>query len=718
MKKNFKIQFIALLAIFSGSTGSAVAAQADGAFGAVRPAQAFQQPQRSLPPIVSSGSSYQPVSAASPQNNMPLPAGVSSIGQTAVDHSARGQQAASPGELPPIISNDQKLENRTQTQQRQPAWSDGSAAYDSFDVPPIVTPDQRRQAPITRATEDRQLPETLLAPIPDPNIARAYEDRAGQPQIVQADGIESYDDSTENQVQQTAQWSNQGSLYGGTRNVPIYQASGSYQGEVPIVQGSDASGALPPIVGGSDQQPMPPIVTGASQPRASQGLAPMAMPATESAQTAPPIIDSAPPVFSSVEPGMMQQSTMQPSIMQQPSYGPNVVEQFEITPRSTFDPAFSTNAAPGYFAAPPQEAPVIVPPSSGCTSCGTRIANGSSCSNCNTSGGCTSCNGGGCSDCGIANGGGVANCQSCGPNGCFNQNQVTDRFNACGSVSQARRYLIAEALYFDRADGTVANSNFGSLGNFDWNLGWRFTLGNRSDATRGRELTYFGTLPLEQTINRTDPLGRISARFGSADGFTGIETTAFRNGVEQNQFKETSIHSLEFNRVSWGWDVIKTFVGLRYIHVDDEYQMFSRNRFGEIGSFEMEARNNLIGPHIGGELFYDVGYRLSYSLVGKAGLYANFNRVDTRLINAGARFIDAEDDNGTVSGSLELGFVAHYQLNRRARLRAGYNVLWLGEVASVSDNVPAILTPTTGTGTSDSDDMLFHGLSFGLEIYR
>ena len=126
----------------------------------------------------------------------------------------------------------------------------------------------------------------------------------------------------------------------------------------------------------------------------------------------------------------------------------------------------------------------------------------------------------------------------------------------------------------------------------------------------------------------------------------------------------------------------------------------------------------MIGPHIGGELFYDVGYRLSYSLFGKAGGYLNFNRVETDLVNAGAQFLNAEDNSLTISGSLELGLISHFQLSRSARLRLGYNVLWLGEVASVSDNFPAVLTPFTGTDTSDSDDMFFHGASFGLEIYR
>ena len=77
-----------------------------------------------------------------------------------------------------------------------------------------------------------------------------------------------------------------------------------------------------------------------------------------------------------------------------------------------------------------------------------------------------------------------------------------------------------------------------------------------------------------------------------------------------------------------------------------------------------------------------------------------------------------EDENGTVSGSIELNLIGHYQLSQQARFRFGYNALWLGEVASVSDNFSPVISPTTGSDAGDSDAMFFHGVSLGLEIFR
>ena len=140
------------------------------------------------------------------------------------------------------------------------------------------------------------------------------------------------------------------------------------------------------------------------------------------------------------------------------------------------------------------------------------------------------------------------------------------------------------------------------------------------------------------------------------------------------------------------------------------------------GTFEQSATNNLIGPHIGGELYYDVGYRWSLSGFSKAGIYANFNRFDTDLVNDGVELINAEDTNFTISTSYEIGLNAKYRLTRQAQFRVGYNLFFIGNLGTVSDNLVNVggigLSPDLGSETTDSDDVFFHGLSFGLEVYR
>ena len=312
----------------------------------------------------------------------------------------------------------------------------------------------------------------------------------------------------------------------------------------------------------------------------------------------------------------------------------------------------------------------------------------------------------------------VSGCDSCGDGACYDPNAISGLFNSCGSCSFARRYFIADALYYDRDDGVINNSNFGSLNNFDWNAGWRFTLGRRMDSTRGREISYMGTLPVDQNRFSTSPTGIITSRFIPADGFGSAQTSGFFNATQQLEAKQTSFHSLEFNRVRWGWDVLKTYFGFRYLYVDDSYTMYSQSITNDQGFFQLETMNHLFGPHIGAELFYDVGYRMSFSLVSKFGVYANINETDTVMFNNGTQFLNNEDREGTISTSYELGLNTHFRLNRNARLRLGYNLLYLGDVASVSDNFPRFLTPSTVGNATDDDEMFFHGVNVGFEFYR
>ncbi len=358
--------------------------------------------------------------------------------------------------------------------------------------------------------------------------------------------------------------------------------------------------------------------------------------------------------------------------------------------------AFGSNVEPmqsTYFDAPPMEAPVMQTVDPICPSCG----------------------GTGCPSCGA---GPVSGCVSCGPNGCYDPNMVTDKYGICGSVTSARDYLIVDALYITRTDGNIALSNFTALTNFDEDLGWRITFGRKRDATQGRELSYLGTSAISQQESTVDAAGRLNALFSVSPFFNGAEATPFFNAVQQDQRKETQLHTIEFNRVRWGWDVIKNYLGLRFFYVDDQYSMFSVNNIGEQGTLGLETQNYMIGPQIGQELFYDVGYRISLSGFFKIGVYANYSEADAVASKEGIRFIDGFDSNTTISGSMEGAFIVHYQLSRRARLRLGYNALWLGEMTTVSDNIPSQLSPFTGAGTSDSDDMFWSAAFLGFEVYR
>ena len=406
-----------------------------------------------------------------------------------------------------------------------------------------------------------------------------------------------------------------------------------------------------------------------------------------------------------------------------------------VVPQPTFEPAL------------PQQAPAFGGSSTRGSSAGsstrdsgagssTRGSSAGSSTRGSRAGSSTRDSGGGSStrDSGGGHGAGVSACSSCGENGCFDPEQVESIFNSSGANAYARRYAIAEVLYFDRTEGQINNSNFGSLNNFDPGAGARITVGRRTDSTRGFEFQYSGLDAAEQTLQVLQPTGLAQSQFVPTGGLNFGNLESFFNATEQSQSAETYFHSLEFNRVKWGWDVIKSYFGFRYIYVDDEYTLFSQSLGlaggsptpAESGFFQLAATNHLIGPHIGGELYYDIGYRWSLSGVSRLGAYLNINTFDTNLVNDGTEFINAEDTNSTISFTYEIGVNAKYRLTRQAQFRIGYNILFFDNLATASDNLlndPAFgggipVSPTLGSSTTDEESVLFHGLSLGFEIYR
>lgn len=312
-------------------------------------------------------------------------------------------------------------------------------------------------------------------------------------------------------------------------------------------------------------------------------------------------------------------------------------------------------------------------------------------------------------------------CSSCGPGGCYDPAQVQSQNSCCGSVVNAGYYGFADALFWTRGDGDVQLSNSFGLTDFNFVGGYRFTLGYRENATRGRELTIFGTGELDESEFATSPAGNLNALFTST-----IAAAGFFNAVSQTQEKSSQLFSAEYNRINWGWDVLKTFAGIRYIYFDDSFSLFSTNGGGTNAFFAQDSVNNLFGVHGGGELFYDVGFRTSASLTAKFGGYVNAANVDTNVFNAGTQVLSQETDEGAIASTIEIGAMSHFQLSPQSRFRLGYDLFLLWGAFTVENNIPRdtftgtpVLNAATGTNLNTNNEPVFlHGISFGFEVFR
>jgi hypothetical protein len=290
-------------------------------------------------------------------------------------------------------------------------------------------------------------------------------------------------------------------------------------------------------------------------------------------------------------------------------------------------------------------------------------------------------------------------------------------FENCGYICEARNYFQADALYWRRTDGGIIGTNFGGPDDAEWELGWRGTIGWRQDEIMGYEASYFGFQPMKEVVSQNSAGGAIDAQFFPRGGLTTTHLDSFYDANQTQQTLQTRFHSVEFSRVRFGWDVLKTSVGMRYIWLDDQYDLASQSG-ADVGLFRLRANNNLVGPTVGLELLYDVGRRISYSARAKGGAYLDFTRLNTNLADGVNQFIQNSNTQTDLAASLELGANAYLKLTHNVRLRGGYDALWLYNVMSVAENYPVFMTPLTGRNPDDSRRVDLHGVSFGIEFFR
>ena len=297
----------------------------------------------------------------------------------------------------------------------------------------------------------------------------------------------------------------------------------------------------------------------------------------------------------------------------------------------------------------------------------------------------------------------------------YDVNSVCNAFNCCGYIAGAKQYYIGEVLYWFNETESVVGSTFFSTGNLDGAVGGRITIGQKEGVT-GREFVYTGLSAFVSNRTRTSAFVGMSANFSTAI-FPFALTAPFINAVAQNQRLKTRFHSVELNRTWWGWDVIKSHVGLRYMYYAEDYRLLSSNFFGA-GSFDLLTENHFIGPEIGIDFFYDVGRRTAFTFSGSIGGGANFHRGGFEAFSNGLKFVDVQSSSAKLQWNFQLAVSAHWKLGPRSRLVAGYDVLGLFEVANARNNFPAILSPAAGANLVSNDEAFLHGASFGIEIYR
>jgi hypothetical protein len=291
-------------------------------------------------------------------------------------------------------------------------------------------------------------------------------------------------------------------------------------------------------------------------------------------------------------------------------------------------------------------------------------------------------------------------------------------YDGYGTISGASDYLFTEMLYMARDGGNFTASYAPQQESYGFEPGMRMTIGRRLDGIEGRE---FGFTVMETMTSHTSavsPTNTLYTWLQPGAGYNATNLSSFNDANYHHSFSKSHYYSADYNRVNWNWDVMSTFIGLRYTGMDELYALHSVGGAGDLGAYRLRARNHMFGPQVGGTLHYDIGRKLSFSLAAKVAAYANFYQTDTEFANNSVRLMDVKDSRADLAWGTELACFAHYSLTPRARIKGGYELWFYDRVATSEGQFTGFVSPFSGATARNGDEALFYGFSLGLEMFR
>lgn len=164
-----------------------------------------------------------------------------------------------------------------------------------------------------------------------------------------------------------------------------------------------------------------------------------------------------------------------------------------------------------------------------------------------------------------------------------------------------------------------------------------------------------------------------------------------------------------------------TVFGLRYLQVNET---FTWNATGEVvpgataGVYGVDSGNYMLGPQFGAGAMKEWN-RMSLAIEGKGSFLANWVTSRERLLYTNPTdpdngFTGQRDNENTLPFMLEMGITGRWHLRPNFSFRAGYNLLFITQLALAPHQVNFEETDRAIATTGES---VYHGVSMGFEGY-
>jgi hypothetical protein len=309
---------------------------------------------------------------------------------------------------------------------------------------------------------------------------------------------------------------------------------------------------------------------------------------------------------------------------------------------------------------------------------------------------------------------------------------------------QRQRLGHGAAAVFDTTSGGVDTGNPPAPGapeaadfhdlRMNWNNGFRATVGYHCD-NQAFELSGFYLSQNTSAKTYADP-GRLDSFFNVGGNFTsaplGFEGT---NGLwlQADVMRlrlQTALGSGEANYRCWigANSDLSWLIGIRYLDLYERFSFYTGDDdltvLGPNGqpnpttqaTYSVTAHNQILAPQLGLEWNHAINCWLAFTVTAKGAWGADFLTVDVNL-KRGDGFAGPHNGRSQTlfSHLYETGFFLDFRLMDCARLRAGYNLMWVVDVAEALGQLDYDLSHTSGT-TKNNQTIFYQGPSMELQF--
>jgi hypothetical protein len=282
----------------------------------------------------------------------------------------------------------------------------------------------------------------------------------------------------------------------------------------------------------------------------------------------------------------------------------------------------------------------------------------------------------------------------------------------CGFGCPPTWRIQAEYLLWNReGESNLSLSSGSRLTDFEYEEGGRITIGHKFDCAIGWEAVYTGPFEWIQTTTATG-----AGTLNTVLQGNGVNLSAFNGANLHTQTYRSRLQSFEASQKWWGWDVITTSAGVRYLDIEENYFFGSVDANGDLGTFNIRTRNLLVGPQLGIEMLFPIG-NISFDTNIKGALMANFGESSVSLVNAGVSQINNNVDDIEFAALVQGGYFVRYAITPRIIARVGYEYLWIYGLGIAPEQINTVFVgASTGRSFDGQGDTFYHGAAGGIEI--